>query len=43
MENRLQRYDINRLRPRHGHKHAKYKMCLSEMMAICIKQLLSNI
>ena len=30
-------------RPRHGHKHTKYKMCLSIMMAICIKQHLNNI
>ena len=34
---RSQRYDINRPRPRHGHKHTKYKMCLSIMMVIYIK------
>ena len=28
-ENRLQRYDINKHRPRYGHKCTKYKMCLS--------------
>ena len=32
-----------RPRPRYGHKHTKYKMCLSMMMGICIKQHLSNI
>ena len=37
------RYDINRPRSRHGQKHTKYKMCLSKMMVICIKQDLSNI
>ena len=37
------RYDINRPRSRHGHKYTKYKMCLSIMMDICIKQQLSNI
>ena len=43
MENRSQRYDINRHRPRHGHKYTKYKMWLSIMMVICIKQHLSNV
>ena len=43
MKNRSHRYDINRLRPRHGHKFTKYEMCLSKMMVICIKQHLSNI
>ena len=45
MENRSQRYDINshRRRPRHEPKYNKYKMCLSIMMIICIKQHLSNI
>ena len=42
MKNRSQRYDINRPRPRHGHKYTKYEMCLSKMMVICIKQQLSN-
>ena len=42
MKNRSHRYDINRPRPRHGHKYTKYKRCLSIMMAICIKQHLSN-
>ena len=43
MKNRSQRYDINRLRPRYGHRYTKYKMCLSIVMTICIKQHLSNI
>ena len=37
MKNRSQRYDINRSRPRHGHKYTKSKMCLGVMMVICIK------
>ena len=40
-KNRSHRYVINRHRPRHG--HSKYKMCLSIMMTICIKEHLSNI
>ena len=43
IKNRSHRYDINRPRSRHGQKYSKYKMCLSIMMAICIKQHLSNI
>ena len=43
MKNRLHRYDINRPRPKHGHKCAKYKMYRGIMMVICIKQHLSNI
>ena len=43
MKNRSSRYDINRPRRRHGHKDIKYKMCLSVMMFICVKQHLSNI
>ena len=43
MKNRLHRYDINRPRLRHGHKYSEYKMCLSIMMLICIKQHLSDI
>ena len=43
MKNRSQRYDINRARPRPGHKYTKYEMCLSKLMVICIKQHLSNI
>ena len=42
LKNKSHRYDINRPRSRHGHKHTKYKMCLSIMMVICIKQHLSN-
>ena len=33
----------NRPRPRHGPNYTKYKMCLSIMMVICIKQHLTNI
>ena len=43
MKNRSHRYDINRVRPRHGHKYTKYKTCISIMIVICIKQHLSNI
>ena len=41
MENRSNRYDINR--PRHKHKYTKYKMYLGMMMVIFNKQHLSNI
>ena len=43
MENRSHRYDINRPKSRHGHEYTKYKMCLSILMVICIKQHLSSI
>ena len=43
MKSKSKRYDLNRSGPRHGHKYTKYKMCLSIMMIICIKQHLSNI
>ena len=43
IKKRSHRYDMNRPRPRHGHKYTKYKMCLSIMMVICTKQHLSNI
>ena len=43
IKNRSHRYDMNRPRPRHGHKYTKYKMCLNIMMVICTKQHLSNI
>ena len=43
MKNRSHRYDITRPRPRHGHKYTTHKICLSLMMAIFIKQYLSNI
>ena len=29
MKNRSHKYDINRPKPRHGHKYTKYKICLS--------------
>ena len=38
MKNRSHRYEINRSRSRHGHKYTEYKMCLSMMMVIYIKQ-----
>ena len=40
---RSHRYDINRLKPRHGQKYTKYKMCMDMMMLLCITQHLSNI
>ena len=43
MKNTSQGYNINRPRPRHGPKCTKYKMCLSIMMVIYIKQHLSSI
>ena len=43
MTKRSHRFDINRSRSRHGRKHSKYKMCLSNTMLVCIKQHLSNI
>ena len=43
MKNRLNKYNINRRRFRHGHKSTKHKMCLIIMMVISIKQHLSNI
>ena len=43
MKNRSHSCDINRHRPRYGHKYIKYKIRLSMMMLICIKQHLSNI
>ena len=43
IKNISHRYDINRPRPRHGHKYTKRKMFLSILMIICIKQHLSNI
>ena len=41
--NKSYRYNINKLRSRHGHKYSKYKMCLSAMMILHITQHLSNI
>ena len=43
MKNRTAIYDINRSRPRHGHKYIKYKMSLRIIMVTCIKQHLSSI
>ena len=42
-ESATRKYDINRTRPRHGHKYTKYKISLNLVMVICIKQHLSNI
>ena len=36
-------YDINRPKPRHGHKYSVYKNCFGMTMLVCIKQHLSNI
>ena len=38
MKNRSHRYNINSPRPRQGHKYTKFKMCLSIMIVIFIKQ-----
>ena len=43
MKKRSHRYDINGLSSRHGHKHSKYKKCLSIMMLRCMKQHVSDI
>ena len=43
MKNRSHRYDINRLRSRHGHEYSKYKNYLTMTMVLCIKQHLSDI
>ena len=43
MKNISHRYGINRPKPRHGHKYTKCKMCVTIIMAVCIKQNLSNI
>ena len=43
MKNRFQRYDINRSGPRYVLKYTRYKMCLSILMVICIKQHLGKI
>ena len=42
MKIRSHRYNINRPWSRDGHKYTKYKMCLSIVVTICIKQHLSN-
>ena len=34
-ENGKMDHDVNRTRPKHGHKYNKYKMCLSLMMGMC--------
>ena len=38
MKNKSQKCNINRPRPRHGHRYTKYKMCLSIITFIFIKQ-----
>ena len=35
-ENRSQRFDINRLRPRHGPKYTKYKMDPNILNITCV-------
>ena len=42
IKDRLRRYDINRPRTRHEQKYTKYKMCLSVMIVLSIKQHLRN-
>ena len=34
MKNGSRKYNVNRARPRHGHKYTKYNMCLGMMMVI---------
>ena len=45
MKMRLKNHTDTTYRPtsRYGHKYTEYKMCLSIMMVMCIKQHLSNI
>ena len=43
MKNRLHRYDINGPRPELRGKYTKYKISLTTMMVIFVKQHLSNI
>ena len=38
IKSETRRYEIIWTRLRHGHKHTKYKMCLSMIMVICNKQ-----
>ena len=38
MKNRSQGCDICRSRTTHAHRYTKYKICLSIIMVICIKQ-----
>ena len=49
MENRSHRYNLNRPRPRHGHKYAqicsnmlKYATMLSTIMVICINSFMTE-
>ena len=42
MKKKSGRYDINRPRPRYGHKYIQCKLCVSITFA-CFKQHLSNI
>ena len=44
VKNRLLGYDINKPRPRHGHKYTKYNICHNTLMLIYIYiYILSNI
>ena len=36
MKNKSHIYDMNRSKPRHGHKYLKYKICRITMMVIYI-------
>ena len=38
MKNGSHRYDMNRTKPRHGHKYTKHKIDLSMMIGMCSKQ-----
>ena len=38
MKNGSHRSNINRTRPRHGHKYTKYKMCLTMMIVMYNKE-----
>ena len=37
MKKESHRYNINRQRSRHGHKHRKYKKCLNMMMLMYVE------
>ena len=37
-EKQITKIDINRPRPRYGHKYTEYKICLSITMVTCITQ-----
>ena len=43
IKSRSHRHGINKPRPRHGYKYRKYKMFLSILIVMCIKQHLRNV